>query len=207
MSFRDTYLAAADTFADLVVRMPTDGWDEPGLGEWTRRELVGHTASSALRQVPLVLANPAGHQEIVTPEGYWAFARSAPPEHVAAAVMASSVDARKTGDALGDDPADEIWHLVGAAAAALATVGDGDLVETPAGGMRVADWIPTRTFELAVHGMDVAASAGIPFLPPAGVLAECAALAARVAVAVGDGPMLLRALTGRAGLPDHFSVV
>jgi uncharacterized protein (TIGR03083 family) len=207
MSFRDTYLAAADAFADLVVRLPADGWEAPGLGEWTRRDLIGHTVSSALRQVPAVLANPAGHQEILSPAGYWTFARSVPPEIYAAAVAASTADARKSGAELGEDPADEVRHLVGAAAAALAAVGDDDLVETPAGGMRVADWLPTRTFELAVHGTDVAASAGVDFPLPGDVLAESAAVAARVAVALGVGPLLLRALTGRAALPQDFSVV
>jgi uncharacterized protein (TIGR03083 family) len=207
MSFRDTYLAAADAFADLVVRLPDTDWQSPGLGIWTRRDLVGHTVSSALRQVPPVLANPAGHQEILSPEGYWAFAHSVPPELYAAAVAASSDDARKTGADLGADPADEVRHLVGAAAEALATVGDDDLVETSAGGMRVADWISTRTFELTVHGLDLASSAGVAFPLPGDVMAESAALAARVAVALGDGPLLLRTLTGRASLPDGFSVV
>jgi uncharacterized protein (TIGR03083 family) len=207
MSFRDTYLAAADAFADLVVRLPGAGWDTPGLGVWTRRDLVGHTVSSALRQVPPVLANPAGHQEILSPEGYWAFARSVPPEVYAAAVAASADDARKTGANLGSDPADEVRHLVGAAAEALAAAGDDDLVESAAGGMRVADWISTRTFELTVHGMDLAESAGVAFPLPGDVMAESAALAARVAVALGDGPLLIRTLTGRASLPDGFSVV
>ena len=200
MSFRDTYLAAADAFADLVVRLPAEGWDGPGLGIWTRRELVGHVAGSALRQVPQVLANPAGHQEILSPEGYWAFARAAPAGQ-------SVDDAPRTGDGLGDDPADLVWHLIGEAAAALATVGDLDLVETPAGGMRVADWIPTRTFELAVHGLDLARAARVPFQLPGDVLAEAAAIAARVAVVLGEGPLLLQALTGRTALPPGFTVL
>lgn len=207
MSFRDTYLAAADAFADLVVRLPADGWQAPGLGEWTRRDLLGHVVSSALRQVPEVLANPAGHQEILSPEGYWVLARAASADRYAAAVKASHEDARRTGEGLGEDPADQVWHLIGEAAAALATVGDLDIVETAAGGMRVADWIPTRTFELAVHGLDLAAAADAPFQLPGDVLAESAAIAARVAVALGEGPLLLRALTGRTALPAAFSVV
>ena len=207
MSFRDTYLAAADAFADLVVRLPADGWHAPGLGKWTRRDLVGHVVSSALRQVPEVLGNPAGHQEILSPEGYWAFARSVSADRYAAAVAASHDDARRTGEGLGDDPADLVWHVIGEAAAALATAGDLDLVETPAGGMQVADWIPTRTFELAVHGLDLADSAQMPFQLPGDVLADSAAIAARVAVALGEGPLLLRALTGRGTLPPAFTVV
>ena len=52
MDYRRTFRAAAVSFADLVSRLPADRWDSPGLGDWTLRELVGHTVSSALRQVP-----------------------------------------------------------------------------------------------------------------------------------------------------------
>jgi hypothetical protein len=207
MGYRDTYLAAADTFTDLIARLPADGWDAPGLGEWSRRDLVGHAVSSGLREVTPVLTNPAGQPVVQSTEGYWAFARSAPRELVRAAIAASTEDARASGLALGADPADQVRRLVGVAAAALARVGDDDLVESAVGGMRVADWIPTRTFELAVHGLDVAASADLGFPLPAAVLADVAAQAARVAVAVGDGPLLVRTLTGRATLPQHFSVV
>jgi hypothetical protein len=100
-----------------------------------------------------------------------------------------------------------VSDLAGRATAALAAVGDDDVVATPVGGMRVRDWLPTRTFELVVHGMDVAAAAGVPFDPPEAAVAEATILAARVAVAVGDGPPVLRALTGRTALPDGFSVV
>ena len=71
------------------------------------------------------------------------------------------------------------------------------MVATPIGGMRVRDWLPTRTFELVVHGTDVAAAAGVGYHLAPAVLAEAAALAARTAVAIGDGEMVLRALTGR----------
>jgi hypothetical protein len=57
------------------------------------------------------------------------------------------------------------------------------LVQTPAGGLRLVDWLATWTLELAVHGLDVARAAGVPDE----VLSEAAALAARVGVEVGDG--------------------
>jgi hypothetical protein len=178
-----------------------------GLGDWTLRDLVGHTVSSALRQVPDVLGSTAEDLAADSPEGYWAFARSAPPELYAAAVRASATDARESGLALGDDAANIVRNLIGRATATLANVGDADVVATPIGGMRVRDWLPTRTFELVVHGMDVAAAAGVDHHLTPAVLAEAAALSARTAVAVGDGELILRALTGRAALPPGFSVV
>jgi uncharacterized protein (TIGR03083 family) len=207
MDFRRTYRAAAVSFADLVTRLPDDRWDATGLGDWTLRDLVGHTVSSALRQVPDVLGSTAEDLAADSPEGYWAFARAAPPELYAAAVRASTTDARESGLALGDDAANIVRDLVGRATATLANVGDADVVATPIGGMRVRDWLPTRTFELVVHGMDVAAAAGVGHHLGPAVLAEAAALSARTAVAVGDGELILRALTGRAALPPGFSVV
>jgi hypothetical protein len=65
----------------------------------------------------------------------------------------------------------------------------------------------TRTFELAVHGLDLSAAAGVPVSLPNEVLAEAASLAARVGVAVGDGVTVLRALTGRGGLPEGYCVL
>ncbi|MGX6607520.1 maleylpyruvate isomerase family mycothiol-dependent enzyme [Micromonosporaceae bacterium Da 78-11] len=207
MDYRRTFRSAAVSFVDLVSRIPADRWDGPGLGDWTLRDLVGHTTGSALRQVPGVLTTPGDAITVRFPEGYWAYARSAPPELYAAAVAASTDDARKTGQDLGDDPTDQLREFAGRATQALAAVGDDDIVTTPAGGMRVRDWLQTRTFELVVHGMDIAEAAGIPveFAPEA--VAEATAQAARIAVAVGDGPTVLRALTGRSQLPKSFSVI
>jgi uncharacterized protein (TIGR03083 family) len=207
MDYRRTYRAAAVSFADLVSRLPDDSWDAPGLGDWTLRELVGHTVSSALRQVAPVLATPADEATLGSPQEYWAFARSAAPELVATATAASSVDARETGAWLGDKAPTLVSELVGQATAALAAARDDDVVTTAAGGMRVRDWLPTRTFELVVHGLDIAAAAGVPFEVAPDAVTESVTLAAQVAAAVGDGVPVLRALTGRATLPDHFSVV
>lgn len=205
MDYRRAYRSAAVTLVDLVSRVPA--WEGPGLGPWSRRDLAGHTVSSALSQVPEVLARPAESVAVGDAAGYFAVARRVPPEVLAAATAASHADAREAGRRLGDDPADFVRGAAGRATQALAAVGDDDVVLTPVGGMRVRDWLPTRTFELVVHGLDVAAAAGLEagFEPEA--VAEAAAIAARVAALVGDGEVVLRALTGRGGLPPGFSVV
>ncbi|WP_430790004.1 maleylpyruvate isomerase N-terminal domain-containing protein [Actinoplanes sp. G11-F43] len=207
MDYRRTYRAAAIVFADLASRIPAAGLDGPGLGEWTLRDLLGHTVSSALRQVPAVLAERAPGIVVPVPEGYFALLRLAPTEMVAAARTAATDDARATGTVLGDDPAGEISGYIGQATAALAGVSDDDVVATPAGGMRVRDWLPTRTFELVVHASDVAAAAGLPIEFDPETLAESAALAARVAALTGGGLTALRSLTGRGPLPEGFSVL
>jgi hypothetical protein len=74
-------------------------------------------------------------------------------------------------------------------------------------GIRLHSYLPTRTFELAVHGLDIARAVGISYTPPAEVLEEATVLAARIAAAEGHGPTVLLALTGREELPRSFSVV
>ncbi|GAA0528520.1 maleylpyruvate isomerase N-terminal domain-containing protein [Paractinoplanes ferrugineus] len=207
MDYRRAFRAAAVGYVDLVSRVPAPRWDDPGLGDWTVRDLVGHTVSSALRQVPEVLSTPADEVVVRYAEGFWAFARQVPAEVHAAFTSASGADAHATGVALGDDPAGVVRELAGRATQALAAVGDDDVVSTPVGGMPVRAWLPTRTFELVVHGLDLAAAVGVPHGMSPEAVAEATSMAAHVAIAVGDGEPLLRALTGRGELPPKFSVV
>jgi len=74
-------------------------------------------------------------------------------------------------------------------------------------GIRLHTYLPTRTFELAVHGLDIARAVDISLALPADVLEEATVLAARIAAAEGHGETMLLALTGRDGLPPSFSIV
>ena len=197
-----TFRAAAATVADLVDRIPPPGWDGPGLGVWDLRALVGHTARSLIT-VTTYLAQRAPAVEVPTSEAYYVAVHRAGGANTAAVTERG----RAAGAALGDDPAAAFRRWLAEATAALDTTGDGEVVPTAAGGMRVGDYLPTRTFELAVHGADIARATGlaVAFAPP--VLAEAAELGARVAVELGHGPALLAALTGRAPLPPGLSVV
>jgi uncharacterized protein (TIGR03083 family) len=199
---RTTFLSAAAAVADLVDTIPSTAWDGPGLGVWDLRALVGHT-SRALVTVVTYLGQPAAAEEIATPEAYYALVARAGGADPAAVAERG----RAAGAALGADPASGFRALIADATAALDRAGDDDLVTTVAGGMRLLAYLPTRTFELAVHGADIAAATGLPVAIPPAVLAEAAALAARTAVEVGRGPVVLAALTGRSALPPGFSVV
>ena len=89
----------------------------------------------------------------------------------------------------------------------LASV-DNPLIEVIGGlGIRLHTYLPTRIFELAVHGMDIARALDIPFTLPVAVLAEALDVATRTAIATGHGETVLLALTGRSALPPSFSVV
>jgi hypothetical protein len=201
------YLAAATSFMELVERIPADRWDGPGLGVWNLRELTGHTVSAGFRTVLVSLAQPAQRRDTSSAARYYALARTVDPAFYQATVAASEEDARGEATRLGEHPAAVLRPLLSEVAAAVEAVECDQLIETPAGGMAVADWLATRSFELAVHGLDVAAATGVPVSLSDEVLAEAGALAVRIGAEVGDGAMVLLALTGRGALPAGYCVL
>jgi hypothetical protein len=72
---------------------------------------------------------------------------------------------------------------------------------------RRGGYLPTRTFELAVHTADLATALGLPPDVPATAAAQALHLVADLAVADGLAGPLLLAATGRPGLPAGFSVL
>jgi hypothetical protein len=207
MSVREGYLAAAAAFADLVEQIGDVDREGPGLGDWTLRDLVGHTVSSGLNEVVTAVHRPAETAMIHSAEAYYALARQVDPDVYTAAVAASGEDARRTGADLGTAPSDAVRGLVAEVGRRLPAAPPTVVVTTAAGGMVLDDWLPTRTFELTVHGFDIASLTAATFVVPDDVLAQAVTLAARIAVVVGDGPDLLRAMTGRGTLAEGFSVV
>lgn len=76
-----------------------------------------------------------------------------------------------------------------------------------AGGMRLADYLPTRTFELVVHTLDLASALGLDVAPPRDAAALALHLVADLAATGDHAGALLLAATGRTPLPDGFSVL
>lgn len=201
-----TFEAAARAFAALVHRIRPERWTAPGLGEWDLRALVGHTSRS-LSTVHTYLRDTAAQHpaaDLHSPQEYYLRIRTLSAELGAEAIVERG---RQAGRDLGEQPATAVDDLLELVLADLA--GAADPVIAVIGGLRIrlSDYLPTRTFELAVHGLDIAAAAELDFRPPEVVLSEATALAARVAVLGGDGPMLLRGLTGRGRIPPNYSVV
>ncbi len=105
---------------------------------------------------------------------------------------------RQAGRDLGDDPVAAVDELVERVMGELETAGD-PLIEVIGGlGIRLHTYLPTRIFELAVHGLDIARATGLSFELPADVLDVATVLAARIGVETGRGDTLLMSLTGRA---------
>lgn len=183
--------------------IPATGWDGPGLGEWDLRSLVGHTSRS-LSTVGSYLRRPADTEDITSPQHYYRYVREVAAQTGADAIVERG---RQAGRELGPDPAAAIDRLVESALVDVAGVDD-PLIEVIGGaGIRLSNYLPTRTFELAVHGLDIARAADIPFRLPDRVLAEATVLATLIAAESGVGQTVLLALTGRIALPVGFSVV
>ncbi|TSE00765.1 maleylpyruvate isomerase family protein [Skermania sp. ID1734] len=202
---RQVFENAARSFVDLVHKLGNECWDGPGLGEWDVRSLVGHTAR-ALVTVQTYLDRPASVEEITSPQGYYVAIKPvlARDSTAAAGIVERG---RQAGADLGDDPAAAVAALCDGALSRLGRVTGAPIIETIAGGMRLDAYLPTRTFELAVHSLDIVAATGVEHEVPSDVLGAAAELAAGIAVELGEGAHLLGALTGRHPLRESFSVV
>jgi uncharacterized protein (TIGR03083 family) len=200
LNVRETFAEAARTFADLVPRIPDDRWNGPGLGEWDLRSLVGH-ASRSLVTVETYLDQPVETEEVPSPAAYYVA--------VAGVDDAAVADrGRQAGLALGENPAEFVDALAHRVLAQVESAGN-PLIHTGGGGMRLENYLSTRTFELVIHSLDIAAA--VPDIEPPEfsdqVLGEVASVAAIAAVLRGRGVELMLALTGRAALSPGFSIV
>jgi hypothetical protein len=196
---RQAFDEAAAWFVAVVAQVG-GRWAEPGLGEWDVRDLAGHT-SRALLTVETYLRAPAASVEVESTVAYYQATRD----------IASSADiaqrGRDAGAALGADPAAAVAAIATRVLPLLGATDGSELLTTIAGGMRLSDYLPTRTFELVVHTCDLAAALAMPVEPPQVAAAEALRLVAGLAVAEGRAGTLLLAATGRASTPTGFSVL
>lgn len=197
---REAFTEAAEAFVGAVADLTADDWDLPGLGEWTVRDLVGHT-SRALSTAETCLDRPADRVEIPDAAAYYATAASAiDPGDVADR-------GRAAGVALGADPVATVTDLAARSVARVTDAPHGLTVTTVVGGMRFEDYLKTRVLEVTVHGLDVlVATRQQPQLPDRPVRLTLHLLA-ELALRAGTGSDVVLSLTGRRGLQPGFSVL
>ena len=174
-------------------------WEEPGLGEWTVRDLVGHTSRSLVTVETYLDAEPA-EVTVDSAAEYYAFVRQVSPTAVAER-------GREAGRALGADPAAFLAGLDERVQARVTDAPDDAYIATAAGGMRLIDYLPTRTFELVVHTADLGAALDVAARPPDDALASALQLAGQLAHSSGVDVDVLLALTGRRPLASGFTVL
>lgn len=196
---RRAYAEAVGWFQDTIVEVG-ERWDEPGLGEWDVRALVGHT-SRALLTVEAYLATPAAAVDVESAVDYYL------ATNVIGAGSGVAQRGRDAGRALGSDPVAAVAEI----AARVLPLVDGltgeELPTTIAGGMRLSDYLPTRIVELTVHTADLATALGLAVEPPELPAALTLGLLSDLAVAEGRAGPLILAATGRGGLPSGYTVL
>jgi uncharacterized protein (TIGR03083 family) len=195
---RHAFADAARWFVATVSAVG-DRWNQSGLGEWDVRALVGHTSRSLLT-VEAYLAQPARAAEIDSPADYVRATRGI------AASPAVAARGRDAGEALGADPPAAVADISARVLPLVDACRGDELVTTIAGGMRMADYLPTRTFELTVHTSDLAVALGMPLGVPATAAAEALRLVTDLAVQDGTAGRLLLGATGRP-VPGGYSVL
>ena len=178
-------------------------YDAPGLGEWSVRDLLGHTSRSlsTVETYLDVASADSGPVDLADAVAYYLAIAGALAD--TAAVVQRG---RAAGAALGEDPMAALSALVWVperVRAAPATA----LVRTPFGTMTLEGYLPTRTLELTVHTCDLAAALGVSADVPQDAVADAFAVLGGLAAVQGTASAALLALTGRLPLPAGYSVL
>ena len=197
---RDAFRASVQLLVDVVERVPPEGWQKPGLGEWTIHELVSHVAGAA--EAPVAYAGEARPIEIKGAAEYYARAMASPSIHQEVAERA-----RQGVERLGDDPVAAVRAIAERTLSAVDGFADDAPIVTSVGPVSLEDYLPTRILEVVVHAMDIGDAAGIPVEPPHEALSVCLALLGDIAVGQGEGALLAMALSGRRPLPEGYNVL
>lgn len=198
---RDWFSLAARGFLDVVRQVDPDSLDNPGLGEWDVRALLGH-ACRAFVTIENYLSEDGGEPDLRTAAEYFAAVRAglADPAQVAER-------GRQAGGALGSDPTAEAVAIGEQVIDLVEHTPGSRHVATPVGSMTLDEYLPTRAFELTVHGIDLARATGQP-IPETLMAAAVPAIELAAQVATPEmRTQILMTLTGRTRLDDDFTVL
>jgi uncharacterized protein (TIGR03083 family) len=197
---REAYLESAEFFAGLVDGVDIDGWEEHALGQWTVRDLAGHTYRS-ISTVVGYSEKPAPQVDVESPVAWILNVRqNADPDRVAEM-------GRSAGLEIMDSPTMMVRGFLSMARDRVNDLDDDFILATPQGGMRFIDYLQLRTMELVIHGGDLAKALGVEAKPPDSGTQVALQVLTGVAVAEGRGPSLADALTGRSLLPANFNLL
>lgn len=184
---RTSFDLAVNFFLDIVSRVSSDQWAEPGLGVWNVRELVGHTsrAMTTIEQYVTVGADRVG--------------------------VGSSDDIAERGRqaalALGDDPASTIREVAKRVVSLVNSLPADHRVKTPYGEQQLNDYLRSRITELTIHSLDLADALNVRVDAPSECLRESLYLLSDVAVQRGVAKDVAFALTGRPALSKRFNLL
>ena len=196
LTARAAFHDASEVFLAATGAVPAGGWDDPGLGAWTVRELTAH-ALRAFITLQRLCDTTGAPPQVESAIAYYRAVTAG--EDVHAGVLQRG---REAGAQLVD-PEATARRTAEQALGRLAATSDEHVGETFAGPMRLADYLPTRVVELGIHTLDLQRATGQPMALPASTAAVVLGTLAELA----DVPTLLLAMTGRQPLPDGFNIL
>ena len=197
---REAYLESAEFFAKLVDGVDVDAWENHALGQWTLRDLAGHTYRS-ISTVVGYSEKPAAQVDVDSSVQWILNVRqNVNPDRVAEL-------GRSAGLEIMDNPQMMVRGFLNMARDRVNDLDEDFILATPQGGMRLIDYLQLRTMELVIHGRDLADALGVDAEPPASGVQVALQVLTGVAVAEGRGPALANALTGRSSLPPNYNLL
>lgn len=202
MDARRWFDTAATGFLQVVDGIDRADLGDPGLGVWDVRSLLGHASRAFLTIESYLGPEPAGEVTLSGPADYYVAIRDQQSDQTAVAERG-----RQAGLALGDDPMAAVHQIAQRVRSRVEGAEDDRLIESPFGTMTLAGYLPTRAFEITVHGVDLARAIR-QAVPPA--LIEALVPAAELCAAMATPQQridLVLAITGREPLPAGFSVL
>ncbi|MEC9013963.1 MAG: maleylpyruvate isomerase N-terminal domain-containing protein [Chloroflexota bacterium] len=198
---RETYLEAGDYFVSVVDSIEIDLFDAPALGEWCVRDLVGHTYRS-FTTVLSYSAVPSNKVDFERPVDYFLRLLSSDVNHGHIAERG-----RAAGLEIIEDPKMMVRGFAVYVKNKLEELSDDHIMGTLTGGMRLIDYLPTRTFELIIHTMDLTKALGVESSPPRSGMETTLQMIGQLALNRGYAQDLILSSTGRDGLARGFTVL
>lgn len=203
MNGRAWFLTASTGLLSLLDGLAEEHLGRPGLGVWDVRALLGHTSRAYATIEVYLTPEPSAAPDLQGPADYFRAARTSGLADAAQVAERG----RAAGEALGPHPVPTVRALAERVTRLVRDTALDATVTTPLGTMTLEGYLPTRAFELTLHGLDLARATGqdapgalVDGVGPA--IALCADLAGP-----DERTAMLLALTGREPLPTGFSVL
>ena len=184
------YRGASEFLVEVVAKVDPQQYEHAGLGHWSVRELIAH-ANRAHTLVVAYLEDPVDPGQV--PADYFA------PASIDARARQAVLD-------LGNDPVARVREAAQRASDAISDAPPRAKVGTPAGAMLLDQYLPSRTTELLIHGVDLARATNVAVVPPPEAMKSCLRFLADRAAQLDRALPVVLALSGRDRLPDDFSV-
>lgn len=198
-SVRNNFYASADAFSALVSQIPPDSWEKTALGVWNLRDLVGHT-SRALLTIESYLGKPSTGADLLSAFDYFIAVKN-----TAGSAEEVAQRGREAGNNLLPDPASSVSNIATRVKDLVEGNTDDTTVGTPWGTMTLERYLPTRTFELTVHSLDISRTLGVATPSNLGPsISESLELIGKLASLHAEADEVLLMLTGR---PNHLKTI